>query len=44
MSTAAEKKMNQTHAVIVCIRHMQNILREEDGNSKLIRLIILVLT
>lgn len=44
MSTAAEKKMNQNHAVIGYIRHMQNILREEDGNSKLIRLIILVIT
>lgn len=44
MSTDAEKKMNQNHAVIGCIRHMHNILREEDGDSKLIRLIILVLT
>lgn len=44
MSTAAEKKINQNHAVIVCVRHMQNILREKDGNIKLIRLIILVLT
>lgn len=44
MSTNGEKNMSLNHAMIDWIRHRQNILSEKNGQNKLIRLVILVLT